>query len=127
MKKHLENKDLDTLVGRTITRVLAFDASPDHEWEHHETFWLWLDDGRAFEFSSYGYDADGATFSELDLIDIERCAHCGEPHPDTDIFVVEYESPYNTERGLTKGQRYTYCTDGMHIAWKDAAPAPLVA
>lgn len=62
----------NSLVGRTITRARWFDASPRHEWADHETCWIWLDDGRVIEFSSYGYDASGAVISEAAAADVAK-------------------------------------------------------
>lgn len=104
-----------SLVGRTITRTRWFDESPDNTWTHHETAWLWLDDGRVIEFSSYGYDADGAAVSEIELIDVDRCLHCGQPHSDQVVFRASY---YGNETA----PRYAFCTDGNHTAWRDQNP-----
>ena len=99
-----------SLVGRTITRGWFFDASPDSEWQHHETCWLWLDDGRVVEFSSYGYDADGATVNEIEVMNVESCLSCKQPHPDSQIFTRE-------SRQAEGPNRYTYCVNGNDIAW----------
>lgn len=93
---------LDSLVGRTVVRGRWFDESPNGGWAHHETAWLWFDDGRVIEFSSYGYDADGATVNEIEVMDIVSCGHCGEPHPDIEI--IEH---WGT------GERVYFC-DGNH-------------
>lgn len=60
---------IKSMIGRTITDARWWDESPDDTWGHHETGRLTLDDGRTIEFSSYGYDADGATIEDVTLHD----------------------------------------------------------
>lgn len=95
----------ESLVGRTITRALWFDNDPDHDYTGHEEAWLWLDDGRVISFGGYGYDAWGATIDEIEVVDVARCRHCGQPHQDRQL--------YDDEHG---GAKYAYCVDGNHRA-----------
>ena len=56
---------IKSMVGHKITDAKWFDANPNSDWCHHETGVLYLDDGRAIEFSSWGHDADGATIKDI--------------------------------------------------------------
>ena len=116
----IDDELTESLEGRTINRALMFDASPKSEWTHHETFWLWLDDGRVIEFSSWGYDADGATITEIEVINVEQCLHCSKPHPDSQVF---YKDAVDTPVERLRGGRYTYCTNGNNIAWRESVHA----
>lgn len=106
-----------SLVGRTITRVHWFDASPKSDWSHHETCYLWLDDGRVMEFSSYGYDADGATIEEIEVVDVGSCEHCRKAHPASRVFKrADYEDPRRYP------PFYAFCEDGNHVSWRRYPP-----
>jgi hypothetical protein len=98
----------ESLIGRTIVRALWRDAAPQQEWDHQEDCWLWLDDGRVIEFSSYGYDVDGATINEITVMDIASCLHCGAAHKDQQVFVEPL------------GRPYAYCVNGNDHGWRSA-------
>lgn len=111
----IENEDEQalarSLIGRTITRVLWFDMSPGEDWTHHETAWLFLDDGRVIEFGSWGHDADGATMDAIEVINVASCLHCGKPHGDLQVYRKE-----------STGARYAFCEDRNHKAWLEVTP-----
>ena len=111
-----EQKLIESLVGRTITRARWFDASPDREWTHHETGWLWLDDGRVIEFGSWGHDADGATMDEIEVVEIDACLHCGAAHGVTRLRTGDELGPY----GVRGSVKHAYCaSDGTRIAYRE--------
>ena len=101
----------ESLVGRTITRARWFDESPDETWNGHETAWLWLDDGRVIEFGGYGYDAWGATISEIRVVDVERCDHCGARHENCRV-CEGWGSPSDRYPNVP----FVWCSDGHHVA-----------
>lgn len=115
-KEPLEDQELaQSLVGHVITRVLWFDSAPNDEWTGHDTAWIWLDDGRVIEFGAWGHDAWGATMSEVRVIDVEQCLHCGKPHLDARICEGwEYS-------GRLPTTPFAWCSDGHNCAMKVAA------
>lgn len=88
---------LDSLAGRTIVRGL---------WDDYSACWIWLDDSRIIEFRAHWCNdstADGE-LSEIETIDVARCHHCGQPHPDRKLY------------RRVNGNGYAYCIDGNHMA-----------
>lgn len=69
-----ERELMQSLVGRTITAATWIDAGSG-DWGHHEEGTITLDDGRVILFSSYGYDADGATVDDVTNNPREREGH----------------------------------------------------
>lgn len=94
---------LDSLVGRTVRRVLRT-GDPDSQGRDHA--WLFLDDGRVVEFQGWGHDWWGLMVREVRTIDVDACRHCGLAHHDLQVFTQ------------ANGRDYAYCTDGNHRAWK---------
>lgn len=111
-----------SLVGRTITRARWFDESPDEDWTGHEVAWLWLDDGRVIEFGAYGYDAWGATMSEIRIVDVPQCIHCGQEHLDASVHVGGWGGP--KLNNLPSDRSFAWCSDRNHAAMllEEAAP-----
>lgn len=99
---------VESLVGRTIVRAKWF--------VNDEEAWLWLDDGRVIEFGGTGYDDSGAaTVNEIELVDVEDCLHCHQPHGERVIYGLQswHDKPL---------PRRAYCLDGNHIAWEEPSP-----
>ncbi len=108
--------DMETLVGHTITKAIGFDESPNQEWAHHDTFWLWLDDGRVIEFSSYGYDADGATVDEIEVVDVVDCLRCHKAHGPTKVTTYDFGDEWMARKGIKAGDKYAFCSNGNDVA-----------
>lgn len=84
---------LETLAGRTITRVKWFEESEGDSGCGTERAWLWLDDGRVIEFGSWGHDWWGATVDEITVGDVAGCLTCGKSHSDLQMFNGEAFCP----------------------------------
>lgn len=101
-----------SLVGRTITRVLWVDESHGQDWTGHEVARIWLDDGRVIEFGGWGYDAWGATMNEIRAVDVPKCLHCGGEHLGARVCEGwEYQSDH-----LPRDRAFAWCSDGNHVA-----------
>jgi hypothetical protein len=61
-----------SLIGRTIVAATWRDANPNHEWSNHEEALLQFDDGRIIRFGGWGYDAYGATVTEVSADSLEE-------------------------------------------------------
>ena len=64
----LEQKDIalvESLVGRTVVAAEWRDDGAGCDWCGHEVAQLTLDDGRKIKFGAWGYDAWGATVTEV--------------------------------------------------------------
>ena len=103
-----------SLVGHTITRTDWFDSAPDQDWTGHEMGYIWLDDGRCIEITSWGHDAWGASVSEVTMMDVEQCLGCGERHPDRVV-----NEPWGYGDGPHANHRHAWCTNGNNVAWLD--------
>ncbi len=118
MTLEIDRGDELNLVGHTITRFLFFD-NKEHEWGHHGQYWLWLDDGRVIEFSSTGYDADSPTMEEIEVMDVEECLHCKEPHPASRVSTAD-EGFEITSWGLQPREKYTWCSNGHNYSYRSS-------